>query len=55
MTQLVSCFPQYLHLDINSKLDLESQKTEWYHEYMIDDLLVDKLNFLVISRFLYVN
>ena len=34
------------HLDINAKFDLESQKY---------DLLVDKLNCLVISRYFYVN
>ena len=49
------------HLDINAKLDLESQNkirngfldSVMYRKVvsnMIYDLLVDKLNFLVISR-----
>ena len=55
-----------IHLDINAKLNLESQnkiRNEFLDSivqrkmvsYMIYDLLVDKLNFLVISRFVYVN
>ena len=55
-----------IHLDINAELDLESQtkiRNEFLDSimyrkmvsYMIYDLLVDKLNFLVISRFFYVN